>query len=362
MTLVRCRMGSRARASVLIACLASSLAVPARAAEPAASTALAAAERAYQDVDFASVRDEATRGIRAGGASVDETARLHVLLGIAEAALGDDEAAKRAFIVALGVAPTQKLDRSLSPKMRTPYLEAQGFWGAYPERLGLEEKLADDEERLIVHVTDPARLVAKIEAHVRALGAAEYEIFTMSPARTVSLPLSRDARRRGAELYVRALDAHGNALVELGSEGDARVEHVAAPRPSAAVAAPEAPPASERSYLLPAVLAGLGVGAAGVGVAFQLQREDAAHEWNGPGCEHPGASRIEQCGDVDARIQKYERAAIGAYVASGVLLSASLVSLLVGGGGEAAQGSERPATGVVGCAVGGAMVSCRGRF
>ena len=254
------------------------------------------------------------------------------------------------------------MERSLSPKIRAPYLEAQGFWGAYPTRLGLEERLASDEGRLIVGVTDPARLVATIEVHVRALGAATYETLTLSPARTVGVPLSPEARRRGAEIYVRAVDESGNALVELGSEADPRVEHVHATPASGEDGAPPPDVTRGRSYVLPAVLAGLGFGAAGVGVAFHLRRESAAREWNGPGCEHPGASRLEQCGDVDSRIRLDERVAIGAYAAGGVLLSASVVSLLVGGGEEKPPAQDHAATGLVGCAVAGATISCRGRF
>src|SRR5262249_7485615 len=91
-------------------------AAPLRAEEqPAitATTGLAAAEQAYQEVDFATMHDRATRALAAGGATHDETARLYVLDGISAAALGQDDEAKRAFVAALAVDPTLKLDRNL---------------------------------------------------------------------------------------------------------------------------------------------------------------------------------------------------------------------------------------------------------
>jgi hypothetical protein len=82
---------------------------------------------------------------------------------------------------------------------------------------------------------------------------------------------------------------------------------------------------------LPIALGVGGLAAVGVGVAFHLQREAAAREWNGPGCEQPGSSRGEQCADVDSKRRFDEAMAIGAYTVGGLLLASSVVVFIVGG-------------------------------
>lgn len=66
-----------------------------------------------------------------------------------------------------------------------------------------------------------------------------------------------------------------------------------------------------------------------MGAYFTVQREQAAKEWNGLKCETPGASRGEQCADVDARRKTAEHVAIGLYATAGALVAASIVALLV---------------------------------
>ncbi len=337
------------------------LAATSLAAEDEAASGLVAAERAYQEVDFVAVQEQATRALQAGGATLEETARLYVLAGTSAAALGDDEGAKRAFIIALGVDPALKLDRNLSPKIRGPYLEAQGFWGAYAERMRLEAKLSSDAQHLTVSLVDPAHLATKIALHVRAIGASTYQLLTADAARSVSFPLSPDARALGFEYFLRAVDQHENTLIEAASAGDPRLEPLPRSR-TAKATPPHAHLRQGRSYLLPAVLAGAGLGAVGVGVAFHVQREDAAREWNGPHCEQAGRSRIQQCGDVDSRIRLDERVAIGSYAAGGALLVGSVVALLVGRSRAPGKGAELAHAGLTGCGTLGVTLACTGRF
>ena len=103
----------------------------------AQSQGLSEAERAYQAVDFPATHAAAKKALEEGGADREQTARLYVLLGISAAALGDTEEAKTHFVVALAVKPSLKLEKGLSPKVRDPYLEAQGYWAASSDRLAL---------------------------------------------------------------------------------------------------------------------------------------------------------------------------------------------------------------------------------
>ncbi|HWZ91513.1 MAG TPA: hypothetical protein VNW92_21775, partial [Polyangiaceae bacterium] len=94
------------------------------------------------------------------------------------------------------------------------------------------------------------------------------------------------------------------------------------------------------------------------GIVFNVKREQAAHEWNGPNCENPGLTRQQQCQSVDSRIQSDERLAIGFYAGGGALLAGSVISLLVGR--STPVPSERASA--IGCTVLGPGVSCLGHF
>jgi len=326
-----------------------------------ATMGLAAAEQAYQEVDFATMHEEATRALARGGATRDETARLYVLAGISSAALGEDEEAKRAFIVALGVDPTLKLDRNLSPKIRGPYLEAQGYWGAHLERLGLEARVATDGENLTIGLVDPAHLTARVTLQARAVGTTTYEGSGADAARVVRFSLPKDAPDRGLEYFAVALDAHQNVLAELGSEMDPRGAPAVAPTSARKSAVAEPQTSRPRSYLLPAALGAAGLVAAGVGVVFHVERESAAQEWNGPHCEQPGATRLQQCADVDSRRRFDQGMAIGAYSAAGLLLAGSAVALVLGRR-PSAEAPPPSRTGLTSCAVAGPALTCVGRF
>ncbi len=330
--------------------------------ELTATTGLAAAEQAYQEVDFATMHDQATRALAAGGATRDETARLYVLDGISAAALGEDAEAKRAFVAALAIDPSLKLDRNLSPKIRGPYLEAQGYWGAYPERLGLTARVAADGAHLTVDIVDPGHLLTNVALHVRAAGGSDYAVTSADAAHVVRFALPDDAAHRSYEYFASALDANRNVLAELGSDGDPQLARPA-PGQRAVEKAAEAPTpaAHRRSYLLPAVSGGAGLVALGVGIVFHVDRESAAAEWNGPHCEQPGSTRIQQCGDVDRRRAFDQGMAIGAYSAAAILLTGSVITYFVGKSAAETPGKTAHA-GLVGCGLAGAGLSCAGRF
>jgi hypothetical protein len=105
-------------------------------------------------------------------------------------------------------------------------------------------------------------------------------------------------------------------------------------------------------------LAVTGLGALATGVVFHVQREQAAHDWNGPQCEHPGLTRQEQCESVDSRVHSNERLAIGFYAGGGALLAGSLISVLAGR--PPASPTQHGSS--LGCSVAGAGISCLGHF
>jgi hypothetical protein len=329
---------------------------PAHAQSP--SEGLAEAERAYQSVDFPATHATAEKALEAGGADREQTARLYVLLGISAAAQGDTEEAKTDFIAALGIKPSLKLEKGLSPKVRDPYLEAQGYWAASSDRLALSAKPGSDQHHLIIQLSDPATLVSKVELRIAAAGTTPRPAFEISPGATTRFELPGPLRGKSYEYTLRALDRFGNVLAERGSDADPELVRVESAQQLGGAVGP-APAAAQhkQSYVLPITLGVAGLGAVTAGVIFQLKRENAAQEWNSSACEQPGQTRIQQCQDVDDRRQKYEHLAIGFYAAGGALLTGSVIALIAG----------RPAgptlrAGLLGCGVVGAGVSCDGRF
>jgi hypothetical protein len=131
------------------------------------------------------------------------------------------------------------------------------------------------------------------------------------------------------------------------------VRKPAAPTPAPSYAAPQG-----LSYFWPVALGVTGLGALAAGVVFNVKRERAAHEWNGPACETPGLTRVEQCGAINDRVQTDERLSVGFYAGGGALLTAGVIALIAGGSHESAA----PRTGLVGCAVSGPGVACLSRF
>src|SRR5262245_51490176 len=87
---------------------------------------LARAEAAYVAVDFESTQSLAKDALVAGGNDPTSTLRIYTLLGISAAAMGDEAAAREAFRQVVALDPLGHLDKTLSPKIRSPYLDVRG--------------------------------------------------------------------------------------------------------------------------------------------------------------------------------------------------------------------------------------------
>jgi hypothetical protein len=132
------------------------------------------------------------------------------------------------------------------------------------------------------------------------------------------------------QYFVQVLDEHRNVLFELGSEDDPH-------RLLLVSAAPATLPAPSRQadrsptgyYVTAATLGALAVGAGAGATVLYIKREDAAAQWNGPSCEHPGQTREEQCGSIDDRRRRSEYWSIGLAATGGALLLGSIVTLVV---------------------------------
>jgi hypothetical protein len=296
--------------------------VPAR-AEP--NPHVGQAQKAYAAVDFEATRREAKAALEGGGNDLATTRELYVLLGTSAAALDQPDEARVAFSHALAANPALKLDRDLSPKMRAPYQEARGSAVSTDGKPPLEASLARTREELELTLRDQLQVAGSVELWLRTSETGAFARRRFEPARARRLPAPRVAE---LQYYLRVLDRYSNVLYEVGTAEAPRHLALAAPPPRATSRGTT--DVNRTPYLITAgSLGALGLAAGGVATAMVLRREDAAREWNGPGCEQPGATRRQQCDEVDDRRRESERLAIGFAVGGGALLVGSVLTLLL---------------------------------
>ena len=287
---------------------------------------LARAEAAYVSVDFESTQTLAREALAAGGNDPTSTLRLYSLVGISAAAMGDEAAARDAFRQVVALDPLGHLDKTLSPKIRSPYLDVRGELTARGEIRPLQGHLTHQGQNVLLDLDDPVGVAHGVEVSYRAEGAQQFVALNLTPGESKVGPAPAGTKRVDYVLVVR--DAQGNELFRRGTPERPASLALAAPD-SALAATHAAPPSPTGYYLASGLLAVGGVAAAGVGAYFTVQREQAASEWNGSSCEAPGATRAEQCASVDDRRARAEHLAVGFYIGGGALLAGSLVTFLL---------------------------------
>ena len=316
------------------------------------------AERAYREVDFPRQRALARQALEQGDGEPARVAQIYRLLGIAHAVLGEPEAAKDAFARLLELDPGVELERSLSPRIRSPYMEARGEWDVASEHLGVSIIVFDAKRGLSIAVHDPKDMVRRVRLRVSAPGVAGASS-GIPAAPELYFPPSE--LRPGSRQRVELLDEYSNVLALR------ELPELAAPAPAPLVhAAPAAPVgAQESSSSVTAAapwLLGAGAAAVALGVGAHVVRENEATTWNGSDCEQLGQGRrIDQCSDVDRARSTAQTVAIVSYSVGGALLVAGLVAT---GIFDADDADPIPKEGALRCGVGpGALgVACGSVF
>lgn len=329
-----------------------------------ASDSLSSAEQAYQKVDYPATYEAACSALQQGRANVRQTLRLNVLCGIAAAALEKPEEARVHFRTALAIDPNLKLERDLSPKIRGPYLEAQGSWASADNRLALGLVKRDDSLGLHFEIQDPAHLVASLRVLIRGPHDSQFRPLAAAPDASVNVALPSELVGTTYSYYALLVDASGNALRELGSATDPyEVRASLTPDHRAPVTHPAAPsPNDTGASWFRWTLLGTGLAATAAGVYFNIQREDRAKEWNSPACEQPGPTRMAQCGSIDAERARDQRAAIGLYAAGGLLIATSVTLWAL----DSPEHPRTPASATSALACGASLpspgIACTGSF
>lgn len=182
---------------------------------------LAAAEAAYQAVDFERTLEVAGQALEAGGHSTAELARIYELVGIAAAALGDEDRSRDAYTHMLALRPDTQVDMSLAPRLRSPFLEARGYWAAQRSGFGAEVTLNEHRGELLLRLNDPLHMAAAVVMYSRVLGSTEaFHQERRDAAPRLTFGIAGYESGAQVEYYARAVDAHGNDVVELGAEDD----------------------------------------------------------------------------------------------------------------------------------------------
>jgi len=304
-------------------------------AQTPSADASSRAEEAYGRIDFEATLAASTEAIAGGGLDASACARLYFLMGVARAALGQENESRDAFLRMLALDPERTVERALSPRLRAPYLEARGLLDARAERLTLTVDRVASTDTLVVRARDPVSFVANVRVAVRRRGNGAWTQQIKPFAREMSVAMPPGAGV--TEVAVALLDEHGNVLLTAGTTAEPRA--FGEPVGSSAQDARTTPRAGGNGHIVAAGIAvAVGVLGLGAGVAGIFVRADGANSFNDDTlCFQPSTpplTRGEQCaGDLNAARNGEIIAGIGFGVAGAAVIVA-LVVLAVGGGGD----------------------------
>jgi hypothetical protein len=330
---------------------------------PTGASAQHPAEQKLSAGDYAAAARLAEAAIFAGALKPEQWTELQFTLGVALARTGDTEGSRRAFICALGLAPSRRLQGDEVVEVRSPFMEARGFWSQYAERLGASAALSEDGSALLVSLVDPAALVARVVVRARGVGQSRFAEMALPTAATVLVSLEALSGKGGVEYTLALIDENANRLWQLGTDAAplrAGVEPSATPAPpvAPAPAASSAPLASSARAVRAAPAArpyyvGAAVSFVVSAAAFVLagishaERQNLASRWNSADCDGEGTTRGEVCEQERDQLERQQRIAIGSYAVGGAGLVAGLITLIVAP--PRAARSERRATSSLRC-------------
>lgn len=271
--------------------------------------------------------------IEQGSRTGPELAPLYRVLGLAAAYQNDEETARVAFTRWLALEPEGRLERTLPDEVRSPFMEARGFWSSTTGRFGATADLAEGQEGLTVRVTDPSSMAARVRARVRLQGGVWTDT-VRAPSEVFAVATPGLAAARALDYSITFIDEHGNRIWQDGT--DAAPRHLALPTSGVTVASStDAHPASHADatgfHAGAVVAAVLAVGAT-VGAAIAHgERERLASIYNGDGasCTGSGATRGEICAPQRVAIAGDETTAIILYSVGGAAAIAAVVLLAV---------------------------------
>jgi hypothetical protein len=173
------------------------------------------AERAMLDVDYEQSLALAERAISQGSLSHDEVRRAYVTLAFSAAQLDRHDIAQPAFLKLFAIDPTVDFSRRLAPARRSSAITALNYWSRRSSTMAVRIELDRFDRQLFITTEDPLRWLRSLNVWVRKAGG-EYTKNTLAIAQSNAIHVDVDPLDV-IEVYVAALDATGNVIVETGS-------------------------------------------------------------------------------------------------------------------------------------------------
>jgi tetratricopeptide (TPR) repeat protein len=204
----------RARSHTARLVVTAALVIAMRSPAHADDAGLARARAALDQSDYLAARDALSKTLAAGDSDRAALVEIYKMTGIVAGALGERDAATEAFERMLALDPKASLPAGTSPKIARPFAAAQAYFRKH-ERLAITVDTTASPPAVIVTTTsDPLAMIERVRAIARIDGGRD-EANEQPADKVVTIEL-----RAGKRIDVRvvALDAHGNRLLEVGTE------------------------------------------------------------------------------------------------------------------------------------------------
>jgi hypothetical protein len=175
------------------------------------TTPLGDAEEALQSVQFDRAREAAHRAVDGGGLDTAQLARAYEIIGLCAASVGSNAEAHAAYLRLLALAPETRPSDILPPEKNRPFYEAQGFWLARRDRLGLELDIDSTTRHVKVQLSDPLGMGNKLV--YEEPGDAATRVVHPLPTSGSTVSLEVPPRPGAVAFVVDLIDEHGNLVV-----------------------------------------------------------------------------------------------------------------------------------------------------
>ncbi|MDB4969800.1 MAG: hypothetical protein JWN44_5489 [Myxococcales bacterium] len=313
----------------------------------AEASPLAAAQRAVRELRYEDARGEVDAALRRGHHPRKELIALYALRAEVTSIVDGASAGEGEFRRLLVLAPDHTLPRD-TPIFSVPFTRAQRWVASHghlevEHKIGAAPRLGVATPLAVAVTSDPLAAVAGARLWVRM---PDEHAFVALPGTSLRPSLPPIPAGGGADYYIEAVDAGDNVVAELGTADEPFTLVGPAARPSAAplsarvpervaaeanaqagVASPAlvaaAPARARHGYRIAGgVLAGLGLGALGAGIAIDVDGRhqlDALQTSCAPACSQS---------QVDS-LKLSEGVAIGLYAAAGAVLTTSVILFTV---------------------------------
>jgi hypothetical protein len=192
---------------VVAAAAVAALAWPRLAGAQGTGDPLAEAEAAYGAVDFDGALLNAQEALEAGGLTPPQLVRVYELIGISATALEQPDRAREAYVRMLALDPEARLDRTLSPSLRGPFMEAR-----------VTADLARQRGALRIDLADPLEMGRTLVVRARVEGAEDFAESRVAAAETTYVEVAGSAETPRVEFSILVLDEHGNRIINLGND------------------------------------------------------------------------------------------------------------------------------------------------